>query len=179
MIVWLLLGARSDAYQLAARPPLLVRTPLTVRPAARLPSMCDATAVPPADEPALGFGARVKKLFSFDKEALRRSGVDAVFTYGVVSNINVGFSVALAWGTFSKSSGLSPLVPGQWKPGWERLGSAQQPGWAPRGNTVAPRRGGPGAATPELQADGKGERGSVPPAIRSSAATAHSATAAA
>jgi len=78
--------------------------------------MCDATAVPPADEPALGFGAWVKKLFSFDKEALRRSGVDAVFTYGVVSNINVGFSVALAWGTFSKSSGLSPLVPGQWKP---------------------------------------------------------------
>ena len=113
----LLLGAHSDANQLAARSLPLVRTPLAVRPAALLPSMCDAAVVPPADEPAsLGLGARVKKLFSFDKEKLKRSGVDAVFTYGVVSNINVGFTVALAWGTFSKSSGLSPLVPGQWKP---------------------------------------------------------------
>ena len=33
---------------------------------------------------------------------------------GVVSNINAAFTVALAWGTFSKASGLSPLAPGQW-----------------------------------------------------------------
>ena len=51
----------------------------------------------------------------FDKEKLKTLGVDAFFTYGVVSNINAGFTVALAWGTFSKASGLSPLAPGQWK----------------------------------------------------------------
>jgi hypothetical protein len=115
VVAALLLGVHSDAYQLAARPLSLVRTPLAVRPAALLPSMCDAAAVPLAAEPT-GFRSRVKKLFSFDKDKLKRSGVDAVFTYGVVSNINVGFTVALAWCTFSKSSGLSPLVPGQWKP---------------------------------------------------------------
>ena len=113
-----LLGAQSDAYQLAARPLPLVHKPLAVRPkAAQLPLMCDAAVVPPADEPASqGFRSRVKKLFSFDKDKLKRSGVDAVFTYGVVSNINVGFTVALAWSTFSKTSGMSPLAPGQWKP---------------------------------------------------------------
>ena len=31
-----------------------------------------------------------------------------------MSNINAAFTVALAWGTFSKASGLSPLAPGQW-----------------------------------------------------------------
>ena len=51
----------------------------------------------------------------FDKAKLKTLGVDAFFTYGVVSNINAGFTVALAWGTFSKASGLSPFAPGQWK----------------------------------------------------------------
>jgi len=42
-------------------------------------------------------------------------GVDAFFTYGVVSNLNVGVTVAIAWATFSRTAGLSPLAPGQWK----------------------------------------------------------------
>ena len=39
----------------------------------------------------------------------------AFFAYGLVSNANVGFTAALAWFTFSKRTGLSPLVPGQWR----------------------------------------------------------------
>jgi len=82
--------------------------------------MCDAAATSPAEEPSSStfgrFRAWVKKWASFDKDKLKAMGVDAFFTYGIVSNINAGFTVALAWGTFSKASGLSPLVPGQWKP---------------------------------------------------------------
>jgi hypothetical protein len=49
------------------------------------------------------------------KEEIKKLGIDCFFTYGVVSNINVGFLVSIAWITFSKASGLSPLAPGQWK----------------------------------------------------------------
>jgi len=41
-------------------------------------------------------------------------GVNAVFAYGFVSNVNVGITLALAWYTFCRSSGLSPLAGGQW-----------------------------------------------------------------
>jgi len=33
----------------------------------------------------------------------------------VVSNLNAGITIALAWGAFSQGSGMSPLAPGQWK----------------------------------------------------------------
>lgn len=79
--------------------------------------LCNSAAA--GDEPAspLGrFKAWFKKWASFDKDQLKTLGVDAFFTYGVVSNINAGFTVALAWSTFSKASGFSPLAAGQWKP---------------------------------------------------------------
>ena len=46
---------------------------------------------------------------------LQTLGVDFVFTYGVVSNFNVAFTAALAWASFSRATGLSPLAPGQFK----------------------------------------------------------------
>jgi hypothetical protein len=61
------------------------------------------------------FRAWFKKWAKIDKATLQTLGVDAFFTYGVVSNLNAAFTVALAWGTFSKASGFSPLAPGQWK----------------------------------------------------------------
>ena len=41
-------------------------------------------------------------------------GVDSVFAYGVVSNINAAALVTFSWFTFSKAAGVSPLAPGQW-----------------------------------------------------------------
>lgn len=58
--------------------------------------------------------AWIKKWATFDKDKIAALGFDAFFTYGFVSNVNAGLTIALAWGTFTKSSGLSPLVPGQW-----------------------------------------------------------------
>lgn len=89
-------------------------TPILCRRAAIV--TCDA-AVPAPDEPTpLG---KVKAWFSkwskVDKAQLKALGVDAFFTYGVLSNANVGFLVSLSWITFSRASGLSPLAPGQWK----------------------------------------------------------------
>lgn len=55
------------------------------------------------------------KWAKFDKDQVKRLGVDAFFTYGVVSNLNVALTVSLAWGISSKANGLSPISPGQWK----------------------------------------------------------------
>jgi len=88
--------------------------PMVARP--MVPIMCDAAVA--SEEPSSPFGrfrAWLTKWSRFDKAQLKTLGVDAFFTYGVVSNINAGLTVALAWGTFSAASGLSPLVPGQWK----------------------------------------------------------------
>ena len=63
---------------------------------------------------ATGIRAWFSKWMKFDREQLGKLGVDAFFTYGVVSNINAGITVALAWGTFSRTTGLSPLAPGMW-----------------------------------------------------------------
>ena len=49
-----------------------------------------------------------------NKDVLAKLGIDAFFTYGFVSNVNAGITIALAWGTFTRASGLSPLAPEQW-----------------------------------------------------------------
>lgn len=69
----------------------------------------------PAGEASEGFGAWFKKALKFDRDTLAKSGVDAFFTYGVVSNLNAAITLSLAWATFSRASGLSPLAAGQWK----------------------------------------------------------------
>jgi len=67
------------------------------------------------ESPVKRFRAWFSKYAKFDKDTLAKSGVDAFFTYGVVSNLNAALTLSLAWGAFSRASGLSPLVPGQWK----------------------------------------------------------------
>ena len=37
-----------------------------------------------------------------------------MLSYGAVSNVNMGVSMIMAWVTFGKSTGLSPLDAGQW-----------------------------------------------------------------
>lgn len=108
------LVACTHAYVLTsprAMPALSPRTAL--RP--QIPTAPTFMAEAAADEPSKG-GVRAwfKKWAKFDKDQLKTLGVDAFFTYGVVSNINAGFTVALAWSTFSKATGLSPLAPGCW-----------------------------------------------------------------
>jgi len=93
---------------------ILVRQKAQVMPVCQQAIMCAAAAEEPAS-PLARFRAWVKKWAKFDKDTLKALGVDAFFTYGIVSNVNAGLTVALAWGTFSKASGLSPLAPGQWK----------------------------------------------------------------
>lgn len=70
---------------------------------------------PPADSSAVGrTRAWLSKWIKFDRESLGKLGVDAFFTYGLVSNLNAGLTISVAWFTFCKSAGLSPLAPGQW-----------------------------------------------------------------
>lgn len=75
---------------------------------------CMAEAAASPDKPG-GFRAWMKKWASFDKDKIKTLGIDAFFTYGVVSNLNVALLTAIAWTTFSTTTGLSPLAPGQWK----------------------------------------------------------------
>lgn len=46
--------------------------------------------------------------------ALAKAGSNFFFAYGFISNVNAGCTIALAWGAFTRSSGLSPFAPGQW-----------------------------------------------------------------
>lgn len=43
------------------------------------------------------------------------SGVGFVLSYAILSNINGAFSLSCAWYLTCRKTGLSPLVPGQWK----------------------------------------------------------------
>ena len=50
-----------------------------------------------------------------NKDSLAKLGLNALLAYGFVSNVSYITCVILAWVTFGKSTGLSPLAPGQWK----------------------------------------------------------------
>lgn len=73
--------------------------------------------------PALGFFAKVKSVlsgnglgkFPIKKESLTKLGMNVLLAYGFVSNASYITCLILAWVTHGKSTGLSPLVPGQWK----------------------------------------------------------------
>ncbi|GAB5371436.1 hypothetical protein AAMO2058_001579800 [Amorphochlora amoebiformis] len=51
---------------------------------------------------------------SFDRKRMAALGLGCLLSYGFVSNINVGVITAVAWASFSKQTGLSPLAEGQW-----------------------------------------------------------------
>lgn len=49
------------------------------------------------------------------KDSLAKLGLNALLAYGFVSNVSYITCVILAWVSFGKSTGLSPLATGQWK----------------------------------------------------------------
>ena len=52
---------------------------------------------------------------NMDKKKLAALGTSALLSYGFISNINAITLLITAWVSFAKSTGLSPLAPGQWK----------------------------------------------------------------
>jgi hypothetical protein len=66
-----------------------------------------------------GFVAgRLKQFFGgtkLDKAKLAALGTRALLAYGFVSNVNAVTLLIISWVSFAKSTGLSPLAPGQWK----------------------------------------------------------------
>jgi len=109
----LLAAAGGAGFAVSTRHPARIR-PTSPRSTAVLCSPADA-AEEPAPSPRLFSRAWFSKWAKFDKDTLKTLGVDAFFTYGVVSNLNAGITIALAWGVFSQGSGMSPLAPGPWK----------------------------------------------------------------
>ena len=101
----------------APTPPL----PALLRPAtlpplrSRLPITLSETPAAAEDSPRFPSRAWFKKWAKFDRATLQTLGVDFVFTYGIVSNLNVALTASLAWAAFSRATGLSPLAPGQLK----------------------------------------------------------------
>eukprot|EP00240_Pyramimonas_obovata_P013652 CAMPEP_0118934486 /NCGR_PEP_ID=MMETSP1169-20130426/13852_1 /TAXON_ID=36882 /ORGANISM="Pyramimonas obovata, Strain CCMP722" /LENGTH=227 /DNA_ID=CAMNT_0006877395 /DNA_START=113 /DNA_END=796 /DNA_ORIENTATION=- len=62
--------------------------------------------------------ARLKQNFfkdgKFDKAKLASVGASVTLSYGFISNVNAFTLLMIAWYSFTKSTGLSPLEPGQW-----------------------------------------------------------------
>ena len=50
-----------------------------------------------------------------DREKLAAVGGAALLSYGFVSNVNAVTLLILSWVSFARTTGLSPLAPGQWK----------------------------------------------------------------
>jgi hypothetical protein len=79
-------------------------------------SVVSATAS--ADGAPSGVPARIKEFFGgakLDKKKLAALGTSALLAYGFVSNVNAVTLLIISWVSFAKSTGLSPLAPGQWK----------------------------------------------------------------
>ncbi|KXZ46702.1 hypothetical protein GPECTOR_41g666 [Gonium pectorale] len=74
-----------------------------------------ATAV--AEEKPVGLAERIKGFFAgskLDKARLAALGFGAFSAYGVISNINAGILITIAWLTVVRSTGLTPLDGGNW-----------------------------------------------------------------
>lgn len=69
------------------------------------------------------FLSKLKNLFrmngqngvTLDKKGLSKLGLNCLLAYGFVSNVSYITCLILSWITHGKSTGLSPLAPGQWK----------------------------------------------------------------
>ena len=80
------------------------------------PTAAEAAAVS-AEVPKRNLWQKVKHFFvgdKLDKERLASLGMGAVASYGVISNVTYGTCVVIAWLSFVKATGQSPLAPGQW-----------------------------------------------------------------
>ncbi|KAG2500765.1 hypothetical protein HYH03_001527 [Edaphochlamys debaryana] len=71
----------------------------------------------PAAPPPTSFLGRVKRFFTgdkLDKERLAALGFGAFSAYGVISNINAGILITIAWLTIVRTTGLTPLDGANW-----------------------------------------------------------------
>lgn len=60
---------------------------------------------------------KIKHFFvgeKLDKERLKALGMGAFASYGVISNLNYGTALTMAWLAFVKLNGVAPTAPGQW-----------------------------------------------------------------
>ncbi|PNW82702.1 hypothetical protein CHLRE_06g290300v5 [Chlamydomonas reinhardtii] len=79
-----------------------------------------AAALPGPDleeKPPMSLGERVKRFFAgskLDKQRLAALGFGAFSAYGVISNINAGILITIAWLTVVRTTGLTPMDAGNW-----------------------------------------------------------------
>eukprot|EP00198_Chlamydomonas_reinhardtii_P006057 XP_001695393.1 predicted protein [Chlamydomonas reinhardtii] len=84
------------------------------------PSAPGAAALPGPDleeKPPMSLGERVKRFFAgskLDKQRLAALGFGAFSAYGVISNINAGILITIAWLTVVRTTGLTPMDAGNW-----------------------------------------------------------------
>lgn len=57
----------------------------------------------------------ISNLCGIDTKQISKLGVSFALSYSIISNINGALSLSVAWYISCKRTGLSPLVPGQWK----------------------------------------------------------------
>lgn len=57
----------------------------------------------------------ISNLFGIDTKRVSELGVSFALAYSVISNLNGAVSLSTAWYISCRRTGLSPLVPGQWK----------------------------------------------------------------
>lgn len=89
-------------------------TPAAPQPSSSSPPLSPPLALPPPKSPL----DKLKSFFGgakLDKAKLAKLGASALLAYGFVSNVNAVTLLILSWVSFAKSTGLSPLAPGQWK----------------------------------------------------------------
>lgn len=59
---------------------------------------------------------RISNLFGMDAhQVISKLGVSFLLSYSLISNLNGALSFSVAWYLSIKRTGLSPMVPGQWK----------------------------------------------------------------
>ncbi|CAJ1953498.1 unnamed protein product [Cylindrotheca closterium] len=57
----------------------------------------------------------ISDLFGIDAKRISNLGVSFALSYSMISQINASITFSVAWYLSSKRTGLSPLVPGEWK----------------------------------------------------------------
>ncbi|KAG2491733.1 hypothetical protein HYH03_009896 [Edaphochlamys debaryana] len=88
-------------------------------PASSSTPPASSSAASPAPSGGGGPLGAIKRFFlgdKLDKEKLAQLGMGAFASYGFISNVTYGVCLAIAWLSFVKATGQSPLWPGQWAP---------------------------------------------------------------
>ena len=131
LFVWLAFASPSGALSSGIARPWRPLRPAFTPPAAHATAADDGaqpaemSAVPPPVPAAAtsselghasgtGWRARARQWAEKQTKMAAALGIDFTFAYGLVSNVNMGLTVAAAWFVFCRTTALSPLSPGQW-----------------------------------------------------------------